>query len=414
MSVAVLDMYPDSTSRSFVLAGFYIGYASSQVIFSWLAGLWGPKFTLQVAVFLWAFAGLSTIWLVEYKIAVFITRVIIGLAEGANYPCQQTFFSWWIPNQERSGSWGGICSGEAFGTIVALLTCPYLSHEFGWRSIFWFSTGISILWLIFFSIFVTSKPEHNISISEEELDFIERNRMPLENFQNVPFGAILTHPPFYATIFTHCCYNWGFYVGISFLPDYFDSVFHLDYKKSGFVTILPYVALFIISYSSGFLADYLINDKQYSVSLIRRAFNTIGLIGPGACFFILGHLNEDDLTLAALFLTIGISLGGFAISGGYWNNFSDLSPRFSPYFLAISNSIASIPGIVGIWATGRILDGHTDNWALVFSLASGIEFAGAICFVLFASTKPLFPHNLTLSYESVHDEPAEVINRSLR
>ena len=129
------DMYSDSTSRSFVLAGFYIGYASSQVIFSWLAGLWGPKFTLQVAVFLWAFAGLSTIWLVEYKIAVFITRVIIGLAEGANYPCQQTFFSWWIPNQERSGSWGGICSGEAFGTIVALLTCPYLSHEFGWRSI---------------------------------------------------------------------------------------------------------------------------------------------------------------------------------------------------------------------------------------------------------------------------------------
>ena len=46
----------------------------------------------QAKVVIWSGCGIATVFLLDYKWAVFGTRVAIGLVEGANYPCQQTLF----------------------------------------------------------------------------------------------------------------------------------------------------------------------------------------------------------------------------------------------------------------------------------------------------------------------------------
>ena len=68
--------------------------------------------------------------------------------------------------------------------------------------------------------------------------------------------------------------------------------------------------------------------------------------------------------------------------GGLWSNFRDLSKNYAPILLGISNSIASIPGVVGQGFTGWLLSATGGNWFWVFCTAGIIESIGAIVFLV--------------------------------
>ena len=86
-------------------------------------------------------------------------------------------------------------------------------------------------------------------------------------------------------------------------------------------------------------------------------------------------------------LASAIGIGGCASGAGYWPCLGDLSPEFSQILVGISNSIASIPGIVGGQLVGSILHATHDDWGLVFKLAAAVEVAGAFIFVCFCSAE---------------------------
>ena len=52
--------------------------------------------------------------------------------------------------------------------------------------------------------------------------------------------------------------------------------------------------------------------------------------------------------------------------------------------LAISNSIASIPGVGAGVLTGQLLGATKDDWRLMFSIAAAVQAAGALIFLCFA------------------------------
>ncbi len=68
---------------------------------------------------------------------------------------------------------------------------------------------------------------------------------------------------------------------------------------------------------------------------------------------------------------------------------ADNAPRHAGTLMGIVNSIASIPGIIGVAATGLILDA-TGSWTLVFWSLGGVATFGMITFAIFASSDRLF------------------------
>lgn len=67
----------------------------------------------------------------------------------------------------------------------------------------------------------------------------------------------------------------------------------------------------------------------------------------------------------------------------------DLSPKYSGQLLGISNSLASLPGIVGNYVTGFILtasnvQSDSQKWDIVFFVGFCIYLFGANIFVWFA------------------------------
>lgn len=70
--------------------------------------------------------------------------------------------------------------------------------------------------------------------------------------------------------------------------------------------------------------------------------------------FMLLASYQRDRFLIILFLTLGASLGGFSICG-YGVNHLDIAPQFASILIGISNTIATIPGVISPLIAGFIV-----------------------------------------------------------
>ena len=70
---------------------------------------------------------------------------------------------------------------------------------------------------------------------------------------------------------------------------------------------------------------------------------------------------------------------------GYWANIIDLSPRYAGVLIGISNTIATLPGVLANLSTGYILKQTGDDWTWVFGIAISIYALGLSAYLWLAS-----------------------------
>ena len=441
ITVAIVYMFKDPARQGVLLSAFYAGYTVSQVPGGWLAKRHGPYAVLSVAVLMWSTVTIATIYFGTVPSILFILRFLVGCAEGVNYPCQMQLNANWAPHNERSRTWALGMAGESIGTIMALIGGPYLIHEYdSWKAVFVVSGLAGYTWLAIFLLLGSSKPENHKFISDLELRYIIQNRKVCSNNEvenrlshnindlrdgayinlddeslpsegrnsfdgvskephgegknrskvHTPWKRIASNRPFQVAVITHCCYNYGYYVVLSWISDFFKSEFDADYKSMGFVSIMPFVLLFITNPLGGILGDYFENHLGFTTLTMRRVINTVAMGGASVGFLCVGLLAKDATTVekkesnlypCAIVLAITMAIGGL-MSAGVWSNFRDLSSEHAGVLVGISNSVASLPGIVGQSMTGLILKWSNNDWFTIFALAAGIELCGCLTFYI--------------------------------
>ena len=70
-------------------------------------------------------------------------------------------------------------------------------------------------------------------------------------------------------------------------------------------------------------------------------------------------------------------------------NHIDIAPRYAGILMGLSNTFATIPGIIGVAATGFILQA-TGSFAAVFYLIALVYAVGMIAYVAMASGEQQF------------------------
>lgn len=60
------------------------------------------------------------------------------------------------------------------------------------------------------------------------------------------------------------------------LPKYMAEVLHFDVKENGIWSSVPYVLMWIVSMSSGWVCDWIIHRGYLSITYARKVFTTIG------------------------------------------------------------------------------------------------------------------------------------------
>lgn len=404
MSIAVTFMYgPEETiQRARVLASFYCGYPLSQITAGHLAGRFGGKRVLLTAAVVWSCATLLIV--PAYHMGpwtVCVARALVGLAEGANYPAIMALLSAWIPPEERSQAFSFLAAGESVGTVAAMLGCTFLAQLAGWQAVFVASAVSGACWCLAFAALAATAPEAHAGITAEELARI-RGALTCAGEEArglaaaVPWRRLLSSVALWAIIVPHFCFNWGYYLCLSVLPDYYQTNFHASYDELGILSLFPYLVLILVENSAGWIADQVFLERwSWPLLFVRKLCTFIALVGTSIFFFLLRTVppcapNQSDcwsIRLAAIYVTCAVGIGGVAFSG-FQVNFLDISPRYSPHLMGISNTLASIPGVLGTMS----LAWFGGDFASVFTFAAFVQLVGAAWYVAFARAEDQLFH----------------------
>lgn len=380
----------DTTMQGELLSSFFWGYIVTQLPGGIIAGKVGGKKVYGIGVFSTAFFTLLTPVVASYGgynwlIAL---RILEGLGEGVTFPALLSFWTKWAPKYERTKLVAISYCGSYAGTVVAMPLCGFLAEYVSWESIFYIYGGFGCFWCIIWVLFASETPEQHSSISKEELEYIQATRGTEEtavNFRDIPWKSIFTSLPVYGIIIAHFSENWGFYTLLTELPSYMKDVLHFDLKNSGMLSAVPYLCMTIIVFISSQVADYIRKRQYLSTTAVRKLFNTIAYLGQMTFLLLTGFASSP--TIAVVYLTFAIGCGGLAMSGFNVNHL-DISPKYAGILMGISNTVATIPGILSPAIAGIITKDKTEKeWRVVFYISSSLYAFGAIMFALLASGK---------------------------
>jgi ACS family sodium-dependent inorganic phosphate cotransporter len=391
ISVAIIPMATDFNwspeQQGRVLSSFFVGYLLTQVAGGWLAERFGGKVVLGVGVVFWSlFTLLTPVAAAGGMVALLVTRVLMGIGEGVTFPSIYAMFGRWIPAAERSRAIGILFSTIPLGSVFALLATPWIVTHYGWQTAFYSFGLIGFVWWIFWHRHATPEPQQHPKMTPAELSLIRGERDDeLVESTPPPLMLLLRTPAVWAIIVCHFCANWGSYVLLAWMPTYIFKGLGVDFESVGIVTMIPALFSFAALNGGGWIADRMIRSGM-DVTRVRKIMQTCGFGGFAAVLAVVGYVESVPLAIALM--SLGNLFGG-AMAGGFGVNHLDLAPRGAGMIMGLSNTAATIPGIIGVYVSGLILEA-TGSWALVFQTAAGVLVFGLVFYLIFASARKMF------------------------
>ncbi|KAL6078088.1 Solute carrier family 17 member 5, variant 2 [Balamuthia mandrillaris] len=382
-----------SFNQGFVLSSFFIGYILTQIPGGWFASRFGGKWVYGIGILCTALLTLLTPIAAKLHIGFVIAlRVAEGIGEGVTYPAMHAMFGEWAPPSERSRMVSLCYSGAYVGTIIAFPSSGALvdsSFLGGWPAVFYVYGIVGILWFVPWAYFIADSPAVHSTISQKEYEHIVFSLPPpkKESLLQLPWRKILMCLPFWAILTNHFANNWAFYTMLTWLPKYLKEVLGFDIKHAGFIAVLPYVAISFAWILSGIVADFLITRKIFSTTIVRKIFETLAFVVAGGTLLGAGYCHSVPVSVA--FMTISTGFSGLC-SSGFQVNHLDIAPNYAGLLMGLTNTAATIPGIVSPTLTGAIVgDDESDEsrWQIVFWIAASIYAAALLFYLLFGSGK---------------------------
>lgn len=127
---------------------------------------------------------------------------------------------------------------------------------------------------------------------------------------SVPIIPMILSIHLWAIIISQMCFNWSYYTLLTSLPTYMDNILHFDLKsvsagsisfshlcltvgsvrcsnvptllcvsvQNGFLSALPYLAACLVANASGFVADFVIARRVFSLTVTRKIFTLAGKV----------------------------------------------------------------------------------------------------------------------------------------
>ena len=390
IAVAIIPMSADfgwsAEEQGRVLASFFIGYLLTQVAGGWLAERLGGKLVLGAGVVFWSlFTLLAPVAAAGGLTALLVTRILMGVGEGVTFPAIYTLFGRWVPLTERSRSVGILFSAIPLGSVFALVATPWIVSHYSWQTAFYLFGAVGFFWWIAWQKYTAATPETYPRISAEELKEIRGDAEEADDSVPPSLIQLLRKSAVWAIIVSHFCANWGTYVLLAWLPTYFNKGLGVDFSEVGVLTMIPYLFAFLSLNLGGWIADKLI-QRGIDTTWVRKVMQAVGFSGLAAVLAVVGYVESVPLAIALM--SLGNIFGG-TMSGGYGVNHLDIAPRGAGIIMGLSNTVATVPGIVGVYVSGMILEA-TGSWVLVFQTAAGVLTFGMLFYLVFASAKKLF------------------------
>mmetsp|Transcript_34740 Transcript_34740/g.75952 ORF Transcript_34740/g.75952 Transcript_34740/m.75952 type:complete len:547 (-) Transcript_34740:856-2496(-) len=386
MSIAIIDMKDefqwDSSTMGVVQSSFFWGYLLTQILGGVLADRVGGKTVLGFGVIWWSLATAVTPLAAKDGLTTLLAaRACMGIGEGVAMPAMNSMLSRWVPSMERSRSLSLVYSGMYTGSIMGLAFSPHIIDWFDWPSVFYIFGSLGTVWFGYWVSTAASTPLEDPKITAAERDYIVANTVERGPATSIPWKEIMTSRAVWAIIVCHFCHNWGTFILLTWMPTYYNQVLGMNMQESGFYSVLPWITMALTANVGGFAADKLVEGGMPTIR-VRKVMQTVGFMGPAFFLTQLANINSPGAAVACMCASQG--LDAFSQSGLY-SNHQDIGPKYSGVLLGISNTAGVLAGVMGTYATGRILENGT--WDDVWAVAVAFYLMGTLVWNMFATSE---------------------------
>ncbi|KAL5580829.1 hypothetical protein UlMin_013271 [Ulmus minor] len=392
MSVAIVPLsLSNGWSKSFagiVQSSFLWGYLVSPIAGGALVDYYGGKVVMAWGVVLWSIATFFTPFAAENNLCLLlIMRALLGIAEGVALPCMNNMVARWFPETERSRAVGIAMAGFQLGSAIGLTLSPIFMAQGGIFGPFVIFGLSGFLWVLVWLSAISSTPQRNNQITKYELDYILKRQKsflpeskPKTSKVMPPFRRLLSKMPTWSLIVANAMHSWGFFVILSWMPVYFNYVYHADLRQAAWYSAVPWSVMAIMGYFGGLWSDMLIQSGK-TVTWTRKIMQSIGFFGPAIA--LAGLTTAKRPSTASAWLTLAVGLKSFSHSG-FLVNLQEIAPQYSGVLHGMSNTAGTFAAILGTVGAGFFVElvGSFQGFLLLTSL---LYFLAALFYIYFST-----------------------------
>jgi MFS family permease len=354
-----LDLHLGPEIKGLVLSSFFWSYALMQIPIGWCADRWNLR---------WLYAGLFAVWSLACGLTGFagslvvllLLRMLLGVGESVYLPGGTKIVSMLFPSAERGFPSGLFDSGTRLGLAVGAPLIASLIVFCGWRKMFALVGFTAIIWVVPWLLAAPKRLQVARAVAAPR---------PSRPVWRIRFNRNLL-----GICLGFFCFDYYWYLFVTWLPDYLVTVRHLTLVRAGFYASLPYLVFGLCQPMGGWITDWFIrwgwDETRTRKTMLSIAFLSGLLLIPAA---------RAESPLGALAFLMGGSLVGLAVGNLFAIIQCCAPPEEVGIWTGYENFVGNIGGVLAPIVTGFLI-ARTGTYLPGFALAAGVLVSGILAY----------------------------------
>lgn len=169
---------------------------------------------------------------------------------------------------------------------------------------------------------------------------------------------------------------------------FMNDVLNFDIQSNGVFSSLPFLSMAVGIAISGVLADFIVTRHWLQVTTVRKIFQIVGNVLAAVFIVVSGYIACDKRMLVIICICLCTFFAAMGAAAGYPCNPVDLAPRYASVIMGISNTLASISGILAPVVVAEMTQNNSpEEWRHVFFLSAGLVCVASVVYGLGASSE---------------------------
>ena len=380
--------HDEALLNGFILAAFSLGYMFTTFLGSIFADRHGARVTLFWAALLWSLAIGMTGFAVGFAMLV-VARVLLGVAEGPNFPAMNRAVADWLSSRERAIALGNALVAVPLALAIGAPIVTQLILHLSWRGMFIVLMLLSLLWLPLWWWLFRDFPEHSTHVNAAELAHIRDGAAPEPDHAASARHAarrktrglwkfLLRNPTLLANDWAFFVFGYFLFFFMTWLPSYLQHAYGLKLAAVGWFSVLPWLTAALMLWGTGYLSDWLLR-RTGRLRVARSHMIWVTQLLAGLC--ILPVIFMHDLGVALVFITLAVGLGMSSNACFYAVNV-DVARARSGTALGVMDTFFALAGFIAPVLTGWLV-GLTGHYRAAFALLALLALSSVLAVLLF-------------------------------
>ncbi|HEU0009416.1 MAG TPA: MFS transporter [Verrucomicrobiae bacterium] len=389
------DLGLTKQQSGWLMSGFFFSYALLSIPAAQFGQRTGSRRALPLLATVWSIATAATA-LVSGLGGFLAARIVQGVAQAGLFPTTTVTIAKWFPLTGRAFAVGALGSFMSLGgALCAWLTGvlleafePRLAAGWNWRLTFLLFSVPGIVWALCFWWWFRDEPGEHRAVNEAELEVIQADHTArAERAQPPTRGTTAVLPTPWLPLFSSPAMWWlcgqqlfraaGYIFFTSWFATYLQETRGVGIAHSGFLNMLPLIAVVAAGMVGGALSDWLLK-RTASRNVARRWLSMLSQFAcAGLIFWAL--VLEDALT-AVLVISAGSFFASLASPCAY-----AMTIDMGGSHVATVNATMNMMGNFGAWAFPIAVPwllARFGNWDAVLVVFGGLYVIGALFWLL--------------------------------